>query len=676
MRIRRILGLDVLPGSSPSSTKDPSYAYALLVDGALRETGEVRRSLLPEKLDKHRVDALAIDNVYELGDDVHEIVHLVKAVHHIPRIIQVTLVGGKAYKISSLARSLGLSNSKLDPYKTAEVAAQLAYMGIGSELVLFEEETRVTVSKGRTPSQGGMSLERYRRNVEQSVLLKTREIKDALDNVKADYDLFIVKGKYGLERSVFVVYLPRHRLYGVVKPSATSEVTVCIEAVEKNNPTFVPLYSAPSGYTAAERGLIVGIDPGTTTGLAALTLDGELVLLSSNREFGRGEATRVLARYGRAAVVATDVASPSIYARKLASALNAKLFSPARSLTVEEKRELVYDFIKTLSVPLKVRDSHQRDALAAAVYAYRHYKPKLEEARSKLRKIGLNIPFDEVAFLVLRDTPIWQAIKSVSQKYLLPRLESPRASKPDEEEMKRMIEEMSGRIVELHGRIAALERERSELLNRLSVLENELDRVISLQSRSIKEEIMEERLRRIIEDLQAENKKLSEKLNEVASQKSALVDTLSNVATGRQMVVRRYGDVKSLALLQQEQSAPRVVALPQLRREELEHISRLVNRGCLKAVICEGGVDEDIALQLAYKDVVALSIRDFRKVTRPSEDLYVLDSEEFYERLNAKLEELRLKSGRALAEKVRQLLEDYRAERLRAYRLKNRDLSS
>ncbi|MEM4872154.1 MAG: hypothetical protein QXY35_01685, partial [Thermofilaceae archaeon] len=115
-------------------------------------------------------------------------------------------------------------------------------MGIGSELQLFEsDETRVVISKGRTPVQGGMSVERYKRSIESRLLKKTREVQELLRERGLDYDLFITRTAYGVERSVFVIYAPRERIYGIVRPVKDHDIQVVIEPVARRDPFFVPL---------------------------------------------------------------------------------------------------------------------------------------------------------------------------------------------------------------------------------------------------------------------------------------------------------------------------------------------------------------------------------------------------------------------------------------------------
>lgn len=105
--------------------------------------------------------------------------------------------------------------------------------------------------------------------------------------------------------------------------------------------------------------LIVGIDPGSTSGIAAFNLDGELVLLESQKEFSHDEIIRKLIDTGKPVVVTSDRAEMPSTAEKIASSLGAERFEPEEDLPREKKKELG-----------KGENSHEKDAHASVLYAY------------------------------------------------------------------------------------------------------------------------------------------------------------------------------------------------------------------------------------------------------------------------------------------------------------------
>jgi len=76
--------------------------------------------------------------------------------------------------------------------------------------------------------------------------------------------------------------------------------------------------------------IIVGLDPGTTTGIAALNLSGDLVDLVSSRAMSSSDVIEWIAARGRPLVVATDVFPTPGAVEKVKRAFNAVLFSRGR----------------------------------------------------------------------------------------------------------------------------------------------------------------------------------------------------------------------------------------------------------------------------------------------------------------------------------------------------------
>ncbi len=120
----------------------------------------------------------------------------------------------------------------------------------------------------------------------------------------------------------------------------------------------------------------MGIDPGTTVGLAFLDLDGNVLGVKSARSLSIDDIITEISAIGKAAVVATDKATTPPVANKVASILGARLFTPKSDLPVEKKRELASRW--------RTRNDHERDALAAAVYAYYKFQNKLRRVEKQV----------------------------------------------------------------------------------------------------------------------------------------------------------------------------------------------------------------------------------------------------------------------------------------------------
>ncbi len=79
--------------------------------------------------------------------------------------------------------------------------------------------------------------------------------------------------------------------------------------------------------------------------------------------------------------MACDTARASKLAHRLRASFAAKLYTPKRSLTLLEKHGAAARF------DAKVGNAHERDALAAALNAWRHYQNKLKQTEHKLQRL-------------------------------------------------------------------------------------------------------------------------------------------------------------------------------------------------------------------------------------------------------------------------------------------------
>lgn len=174
-----------------------------------------------------------------------------------------------------------------------------------------------------------------------------------------------------------------------------------------------------------EQLLIVGIDPGTTLGYAAVDVNGRIVVLRSSRELDRDKAISELNSLGTVLVVATDKAKVPGLVSEVATRLGARVFSPDKDLLVKEKQELAGGYA--------CQTSHEQDALAAALVAFRKYERLFsridnflkEKQRADLgnavkllvvrRGIGIRSAF---AFLTAPQTPVARIMQKVEKKQL------------------------------------------------------------------------------------------------------------------------------------------------------------------------------------------------------------------------------------------------------------------
>ena len=133
--------------------------------------------------------------------------------------------------------------------------------------------------------------------------------------------------------------------------------------------------------------LIVGIDPGTTTALAVLDTSGRLLLLKSGRGLDRSRISRLVTELGVPVIVACDRRPAPSFVERAASTFSARLVVPEENLRVREKERLSREFMQ--EHPPRT-NKHERDALAAALFAYNSIKPTMRRVEQRLKALGFS----------------------------------------------------------------------------------------------------------------------------------------------------------------------------------------------------------------------------------------------------------------------------------------------
>lgn len=657
MAFRKVLGLDILPGSSPEKG-EPVFACVLVSEGRVVGRWEaLTRSEALALAAQQGVEAIALDSLRELGSE-EEVARLLKSLPAGLKLVEVTRVAGEQLSMEALCALTGLRGGKLSPLETAEAAALLAYHGVGSEALLFEEETLIRVGRGRVPGPGGMSRERFKRGIELLVKRKVSEVREALERAGLDYDLFVRKSGEGLTGATFVVYAPREALAGVVYRESGHDLFVEIEPVKRERVEYRPLTSrAPRRAWRSERALIVGVDPGMTTGVAALDLRGSVVALFSKRLLGRSQLTRVLSELGRPAVVATDVQPPPSYVKKLASSLGAVLFAPPRPLSLEEKRRLAGEVASLSGV--KVKDSHQRDALAAAYKAFLSYKEKFEEVEREAERKALPVPLDEAKLLVLRGEPVASAVVKAAGKYLglEPRAEVERLPA---DSVEHALEFYRVLVERLAADNYALRRELREVREELEEKSAALERLLSVRSSLSTRDGALIKLEARVDMISRELQEAREKQAELEQRASSLAATLRELVLGGKCMALKLsaalellerGELNPASLMDPVIFVDKEWPLDQLR----DALLRLKDpaRPLIAIVRASSPGRLPDSLPLAVLAVPLSSLPSAREV-----DLFLaVDRRE----LQAAVEGL---GASGLAEKLKKTLEDYRRRRV------------
>ena len=516
-----VMGVDLLYHGGKG--RAPHFSVVVLRDNEIvAENPEVSLHRLIRLLWEYRPNILAVDNVFELGEDERKLAKFFNLIPPEVRVIQVTRWPEGFLKIKEAAIRAGLevAYGKPSPLRTAYLAALIASKGYGTEVKLYEEKTKIIISRTASIGPGGMSQNRYKRRLRGIVLNLTRKIKESLDRYGLDYDLTFRKSGGGLDSSVFIVYAPREKLYGIVKPLKTSDVRIEIRPIYKPKISFLQ----QEHERQLQRYLIVGVDPGISTGLAILDIDGAPLEIISGRGLDRSDIVSHVLAHGTPIIVATDVNPVPETVKRLAAMFNAELYVPSQSLSSDEKRQIVQEYISKYHW-IAVEDNHQRDALAAAVRAFRSIESKLRQVESYVSKLGLEIQVDKIKVAVIKGKSTTEAVEEEIAKLYE---EEEEGEEGEREEKTEVIQEESEVEERLREEVKRLKRERQYLRERVRELEEKVSHLefeLDYKSKVIEPD---EATARTIEMLKQEVRRLTEYSRSLESEITALRNMIAS----------------------------------------------------------------------------------------------------------------------------------------------------
>ncbi len=388
-----VIGVDILPGTSSLGSGENKSKFALTALSkendtfkTLDEIEEISYHELLQLTRKMKADFIAFDNLQEVAADTKELIHFAKKLPETTTIVQVTGNPQDGFqKLQNLAVKNHLwsnDNGKPDPFQSSALIAQLVFLGVGYKVILFEDEVKITVSKTKGIGRGGWSQPRYERNMRISVSSVAKEMQDYLDEFNLEYDVF------NYSKSIILViqlsstsYVKYSDILTKAKKASNELAFAHVQKIPKSAIEYIPLSTKAPQKIAFKSidSIIVGLDPGTTTGLAILSAkSGNILLIYSAREFSTSQIIRKITKYGKAVLVCADVNYPPPYAvQRLSRMLGAQIYGPASRATPRtEKRNLVQDYLDKHDVHDKT-DNHQRDALFAAIKGYNSIRPKI-----------------------------------------------------------------------------------------------------------------------------------------------------------------------------------------------------------------------------------------------------------------------------------------------------------
>lgn len=471
-----VFGVDIQSGDIRGDA--PAYALVSIDDGEI-ERDVVSFRKLCRLINDAEPALVATDNAYELAADKNELVGFLRSLPSTTKLVQVT-GDERPEPLSRVASRHGVPYDK-KPMAEAEAAARLATANVGCEVSAFTDTTTVKVARGRSTGSGGWSQDRFTRRIHGNVKKVAREVESKLDSATLDYTKNVTEKYGGYSNAIFTVEATPDEL--PVSTHRAGDTRIEIEREQRDGISYEPLVKRRDR-------VIVGIDPGTTTAAAVVGLDGRVLARFSSRTADTADVTEWLIEQGRPLIVAADVTPIPQTVEEFRRSFEATAWTPDSDLPVDEKLHRTRDH--------EYDNDHERDAMAAALYAY-------DDREDQFDRIATKVPpeFDReevIAHVVATESSVEAALTELSDD-----------DDGDDDESTHEPRELTDdeqRIKELEAQVDRLQSHTEELREELADREETIEDYETKLSEAKREERREARERRAVSRLKRETDRL------------------------------------------------------------------------------------------------------------------------------------------------------------------------
>ncbi len=494
-----VFGVDIQSGDVRGDS--PSYALVEF-DGDQLTRDVVTGRKLRRRIESVEPTLVGTDNMYELAEDKPDLVRFLRSLPADTSLVQVT-GGHQPEPLSRVAGRHGVPYGK-SPMKEAEAAARLAAANVGQRVTAFDDTTQLKVSRGRSTGSGGWSEDRFTRRIHGNVKKRAREVERELQAANVAYERDVTEKYGGYQNAVFTVEAPPSEL--PVSSERAGDTRIEIERDQKDGIEFEPLVQRRDH-------VLVGIDPGTTTAVAVVSLDGNPLEAYSTRTDDTAAVVEWVIERGRPVVIAADVEPMPETVESFRRSFDAAGWTPERDLPVDEKlhrtRQTTYD------------NDHERDALAAALFAFDAYEDQFDRIR---QKVPAGIDTEEVIAQVVGD--------EASVESVLREMDDTTEKGPQEDSHEpRELSEEERRIRELENRVDRLRDHTNDLRTQVESKDERIAELEAELSDARREERREAKQNREVTRLQRKAKRLRRQRDEAREEVSELESKLARLKT-------------------------------------------------------------------------------------------------------------------------------------------------
>ncbi len=530
-----VFGVDVQSGDVRGDA--PTYALVRITPDEERlERDAVSRRKLRRLIEDEAPSRVAVDNMYELASDKNALVGFLRSLPAGTDLVQVT-GANRPEPLSRVASRYGVPYGK-QPMEEAEAAARLALGNVGQRVTAFSDTTTVKVARGRSTGSGGWSQDRYTRRIHGNVRKAAREVESELEDAGLAHEKDATEKYGGLSNAVFTVEARPADI--PVSAYRNGDVRIEIERERRDGIEFEPLVKRRDH-------VVVGIDPGTTTAAAVVGLDGTVHDRYSSRTGDQADLTEWLIERGRPMLVAADVTPMPETVEKFRRSFDAAGWTPESDLPVDEKLHRTRDHA--------AENDHERDALAAALFAVDDHADQFERIAEKVPR-----QFDReavIARVVSGEESVEAVLEDLSDD------DGEDDAEPDHEE--RELSEEEQRIRDLEAQVGRLSDHAEELEAKLEEKENTIREYERELSDARKQERREARERREVNRLERRAERLERERDEAIAENEALAEKLARLKALWKLDHSNFSEVAG------DRDLVPVKAVEQFTRDAIEH---------------------------------------------------------------------------------------------------------
>ncbi len=330
-----------------------------------------------------------------------------------------------------------------------------------------------------------------------------------------------------------------------------------------------------------------------------LGLDGSVFGVYSSRTYNLKDIIHIIIGHGHPLVVAADVHPVPAFVDKVCRLFEATLYEPTHSLTIDEKREITSAFSERYLVDVYFRNSHEKDAFAAAAKALESYGDKFRWIDKKLNERGLSDLSEKVKSMVISGKNLSDSINEAMKpaeagprpRVPKPQLQvpKPRTATPESGlASTRRIE--SSMIRNMRREILELRTKLGERELKIGSLGNELERMRSEEFWNVlKDREMKSRNQIITE--------LGKSLSRVAADRARLREKLDSLSGSR-----------AWRVLERLEFFP---ALGDLAKETVAGVGNLAQKEAFRFVLVKdpSGTGSSVATALAEMGIEAVLVQ-------------------------------------------------------------------